>query len=247
MLIGLVMSVAAGIILGAAGVGAGGAQAVVALSYLAIFAVQIVLTVRRAHDFDTTGWLALIALVPLVGLIFLFIPGTKGENRFGKPPPPNSVGVIILACLLPLIAVVGILAAIAIPAYQDYTIRAQVSEGLVLAAPAKVAVADSFSKDGAAPEDRESAGLPADATAGGGKYAASVDVVNGTVVVTYGRLANAQIAGKSVAIQPYVMPDKTVVWRCGMAAPPAGAVAMDDGAPHGTDIPPRYLPSACRA
>ena len=104
---------------------------VVAAGYLAVFAVQIMLTIQRAHDMNTTGWLALIVFIPLAGLLFWFVPGTKGQNDYGLQPPPNTGGVIVLACVVPLMFVlVGVLAAVAIPAYQDYTIRAQVSEGL---------------------------------------------------------------------------------------------------------------------
>ena len=60
--------------------------------------------------------------------MFWFIPGTSGSNRFGAPPPPNSTGVILLALILPIIFVIGIVAAIAIPAYQDYATRARASQ-----------------------------------------------------------------------------------------------------------------------
>jgi uncharacterized membrane protein YhaH (DUF805 family) len=105
---------------------------VATVGYIALFAVSILLTIQRAHDFDSSGWMSLLIFVPLVNLIFWFIPGTRGENRFGKRPPPNTVGAIVLACLLPGIFVLGIVAAIAIPAYQDYVHRAeqaQISQG----------------------------------------------------------------------------------------------------------------------
>lgn len=83
-------------------------------------------TIQRSHDMDWSGWMSLLGLIPLVGLIWIFKGGTQGENRFGAPPPPNTTGVKILALLLPVGAVViGILAAIALPAYSDYTKRAK--------------------------------------------------------------------------------------------------------------------------
>src|SRR5687768_11741303 len=116
-----------------------------ALGYVALIVVQFLLTIQRAHDMNTTGWLSLIVFIPLAVLVFWFVPGTRGENDYGKPPPPNTAGAIVLACIVPVFMfVVGILAAIAIPAYQDYTIRAQVSEGLNLASAPKAAVADTF-------------------------------------------------------------------------------------------------------
>ena len=248
ILIMLVVGILAGVA-GAGGVGgASVAQLLIVAAYVAIMVVQVLLTIQRAHDFNSSGWMSLLMFVPLVNLIFLVIPGTPGENRFGHRPPPNTVGVIVLACLLPLVFVGGILAAIAIPAYQDYTIRAQVSEGLNLAAAAKAAVAETFLKDGTVPEDRAAAGMSPAATDSRGKYVASVEIEQGTILVTYGAEANAVLAGKVLGIQPYVTSDKAVAWRCGhgaVTAPEAVAMAID-GVPAGSDIDPRHLPSACR-
>jgi uncharacterized membrane protein YhaH (DUF805 family) len=87
--------------------------------------MSFMLTIQRCHDFNASGWLALVVLIPLVNLIFIIIPGTDGENNYGPPTPPNSVGVLIAAWLLPVIFVIGIVAAVALPAYQDYQKRAQ--------------------------------------------------------------------------------------------------------------------------
>ena len=95
------------------------------LAWIAIIVVGFMLTIQRCHDFNTTGWLSILMLIPLVNLIFWFIPGTDGENDYGGKTPPNGVGVIIAACIVPIIAIVGILAAIALPAYQQYVQRAK--------------------------------------------------------------------------------------------------------------------------
>lgn len=109
----------AGAALGEAGV------VVLALGWLALVVLGLMLlTIRRCHDFNMSGWLSLLMLVPLVNLIFLFIPGTDGPNRFGPPTPPNGGGVLILAWLIPGLFVLWIIAAIALPAYQDYAKRA---------------------------------------------------------------------------------------------------------------------------
>ena len=71
--------------------------------------------------------MSLLAFIPFVGLIWLFKSGTEGENRFGAPPPPNSLMVKILGLALP-IAYLLVVFAIAIPAYQNYVERARAQQ-----------------------------------------------------------------------------------------------------------------------
>lgn len=118
----LVFSILLGIAVVAAGPDAG--VAVTIAGYVVLVVISVMLTIQRAHDMNSSGWLALLLLVPLVNLLFWVVPGTRGENRYGKQPPPNTAGVIVLACLVPIVFVVGVVAAIAIPAYQDYAQRA---------------------------------------------------------------------------------------------------------------------------
>ena len=91
--------------------------------------VGVMLTIQRCHDFDVSGWLSLLLIVPVAPLLFWIIPGTKGANRFGDPTPPNSTGVVVLALILPILFFVGIIAAIALPAYQSYVERARMAQG----------------------------------------------------------------------------------------------------------------------
>jgi len=100
---------------------------VAGIGYLALLVVQVLLTIQRSHDMNVTGWLWLISFIPLAGLIFVLVPGTRGENNYGKQPPPNTTGAVVLACILPIVMIVGIVAAVAIPAYQDYAERAAAS------------------------------------------------------------------------------------------------------------------------
>ncbi len=82
--------------------------------------VHALLSVQRAHDFNSNGWLAILAFVPLFNFVFWIVPGTDGDNRFGLKTPPNSVASVVLAGIFPFILIVGIVAAIAIPAYHRH-------------------------------------------------------------------------------------------------------------------------------
>ena len=130
--------------------------------------------------------------------------------------------------LMIVVAIIGILAAIAIPAYQDYTIRAQVSEGINLASGAKAAIAEYFMDTGAWPTGNASAGLE---TAGNivGNYVTGVAVgAAGRVTVTYGNQANAQIQADTLFLTP-TSNAGSVQWTCS-----AGGLL------------PKHVPSACR-
>ncbi len=111
---------------GKAGDGAG--LIVLALINIPLVAIGIIITKRRFNDLDLSGWWSLLMFVPLINLIawlyLMFGSGTEGPNRFGPPPSKNSVLVMIGGLMLPIVFVVGILAAIAIPAYQQYVQRA---------------------------------------------------------------------------------------------------------------------------
>jgi len=148
--------------------------------------------------------------------------------------------------LMIVVAIIGILAAIAIPAYQDYTIRAQVSEGMTLAAAAKAAVAETFLNTGNAPANRSDAGMSANANDTQGKYVASVDVTSGTIDITYGNDANSEVAGNQVSLVAYITNDRSVTWQCGNASAPTSASAMDGTGTNNTDLDAKYLPAACR-
>ena len=82
-------------IAGIAILGQTGGSVVMIAGGIALMVIGFMLTIQRCHDFNVTGWLSLLMLVPLANLIFFFIPGTDGPNRFGGPTPPNSVGVLI--------------------------------------------------------------------------------------------------------------------------------------------------------
>ena len=114
--------------------------------------------------------------------------------------------------LMITVAIVGILAAVALPAYQDYTIRAQASEGLLLAEGAKTAVAETFSNTGLL------AGITS-ATAGfsgaTGKYVTTTIVAAGGVITaTFGGASNAKLAGSAVTLTPTESGTGNLTWAC---------------------------------
>lgn len=102
------------------------------IAYGLSFAVTVILARRRLHDMGKSAWLGILLFVPIVNigmaLWLLFGPGDTGANEHGPAPGPNTKGVIILAWILPVIFVLGILAAVAIPAYSDYTAKARAAQ-----------------------------------------------------------------------------------------------------------------------
>lgn len=150
--------------------------------------------------------------------------------------------------LMIVVAIIGILAAVAIPAYQDYTIRAQASEGLSLMAAAKTAVTETYLNDGAWPADRTAAGMSANAVDTNGQYVTQVDVAGGEVIATYGNNANATITGNTLVLTPYETADGSIAWQCSSTvngpAPAAGAVAA--AGPTAGTLPSQYAPAQCR-
>ncbi len=159
--------------------------------------------------------------------------------------------------LMIVVAIIGILAAIAIPAYQDYTIRAQVSEGLTLASDVKAGVAEYLAQTGTWPATLVEAGLGSAAVLGdkAGRYVESIDVSNGTIIIVYGKDANSKVQDGILSIQPWVNENGDVVWQCGKANAPANAYATPDGVTAAetasdtgtTDLSDKHMPASCRS
>jgi type IV pilus assembly protein PilA len=120
--------------------------------------------------------------------------------------------------LMIVVAIIAILAAIALPAYQDYVIRTQVSEGSVLADGAKTAVAEYYSNRGTAPTDNASAGL-ASATSITGKFVSQLSVATGVITTTFSnsapQRANIAITGSTLTFSPiFGATAGSTVWTC---------------------------------
>ena len=164
---------------------------------------------------------------------------------------PRQTGFTLLELMI-VVAILGLLAAIGIAAYQTFTVRSQVLEGINLAANAKTPVVDAFLNLGQAPINRAQAGLSPNATDTVGNYVASVDIVNGRVDITYGNRAHGEIFGRTLSLTPYESADLSVVWRCGNALQLAGLSTMGTAgggvaaAYQAATMDNRYLPSSCR-
>jgi type IV pilus assembly protein PilA len=155
--------------------------------------------------------------------------------------------------LMIVIAIIGILAAIALPAYQNYVIRSQVTEGLSLATGVKTAIADYYSQNGNWP----ATGITTASSAGGlgfvaapaGKYGTVSLGTTGVISVTYGGAngpqANANLSGLILGIRPGLSTNQDLIWVCGNAAVPATATTAP-GANTTTITNAQWLPASCR-
>ncbi|HGG9806040.1 TPA: pilin [Neisseria meningitidis] len=148
--------------------------------------------------------------------------------------------------LMIVIAIVGILAAVALPAYQDYTARAQVSEAILLAEGQKSAVTEYYLNHGIWPANNSSAGVATSADIKG-KYVKSVEVKNGVVTAQMASSnVNNEIKGKKLSLWAKRQ-DGSVKWFCGL--PVTRNAAKDDtvtATKTADNINTKHLPSTCR-
>ena len=159
--------------------------------------------------------------------------------------------------LMIVVAIIGILAAIAIPAYQNYTIRAQVTEGLNLADGWKTSLSEFYAQNGAFPTAVTTVPANANQTTmfqqgtTTGKYVKSVGHSKGAIQIQYGAtggfVANKKLDLLNLYVIPLLSTNNDIVWICGTAATPTGASldASTTAAATDTTVPIQYLPAAC--
>jgi len=143
--------------------------------------------------------------------------------------------------LMIVVMIIGMLSALAVPAYQNYSIRAQVSEGLSLADGWKPAIAEYYANSGSWPSQTDLT----DSSPSAGKYVSNVTVTSGVIQITYGGpSANQSINGGVLTLIPYTTPNDDILWQCGLAAAPGGTIATG-AATGGTTLRAQVLPAAC--
>ncbi|MCG3358570.1 pilin [Neisseria meningitidis] len=150
--------------------------------------------------------------------------------------------------LMIVIAIVGILAAVALPAYQDYTARAQVSEAILLAEGQKSAVTEYYLNHGEWPGDNSSAGVASSPSDIKGKYVKEVTVANGVITATMlSSGVNKEIQGKKLSLWAKRQ-DGSVKWFCGQPVTRNDTTTNNDEVTAASDkqIDTKHLPSTCR-
>jgi type IV pilus assembly protein PilA len=161
------------------------------------------------------------------GILARTSPGEEQRLEIARAGSTSIVGVFVSTLCL-LVPVIGILAAIAIPAQKDFTVRSQVANGMQLAGGAKVAVAEFVIENGQLPADNASADI-SPASEFSDNYVVSVQVDGGDIIVTYGNKASKAILGKTLLLSPEISSQQEVSWAC-----------------SSPDIRDRHLPALCR-
>ena len=127
--------------------------------------------------------------------------------------------------LMIVVAIIGILAAVAIPAYQDYTVRAKVTEALSLASAAKTAISEYYATNGTLPDSNAGAGIASSTSITGNNVSSVAVTTDGSIQVT---MSGNPIAGNTMVLSPTTN-GGAIKWDC-----------------SGGTLPSKYRPSSCR-
>jgi uncharacterized RDD family membrane protein YckC/Tfp pilus assembly major pilin PilA len=179
----------------------------------------------------------------------LVVQRSLTPEQIASADPAPRVGGLVIVCLVVAGVCfnpfsIGILAAIAIPAYQNYTVRYQIADGLNVAQTYKNAVTHALAS-GQEAETLTSASLHLPVQVSG-RYVDTVRVQSGVVSIAFGRFAGMGINGKSLLLIPGKDRAGNIIWTCGLAVPPAGAHMVLEDMQSETTVPRQYLPSMCR-
>jgi len=156
----------------------------------------------------------------------------------------NQKGFTLIELLI-VIAIIAILSTMALPSYQDRTIRAQVAQAITTAEVAKRDVEDYYRAKGALPKSNDQVGLPKPDKFVG-NYIESLTVNNGAIEIVLGNRVNKNVAGKTLVLRPAVVSDSAkvpIAWVCGTASVPKG---MTVAAKNTSTLMARHMPVECR-
>lgn len=148
--------------------------------------------------------------------------------------------------LMVVVAIIGILASVSMPAYQTYTTRAQVVESFSITDEMKSEIRDYYKHHGVFPKDNHQAGIPAPKYLIG-NFISGVELIDGAMHVTFGNKAHKALQGKMLTIRPQVVvgsPTSPISWLCGNSEPPEGMQAIGE---NKTTIDKTVTPHTCRS
>lgn len=201
----------------------------IGIAYVGSIVAVFVLAIRRLNDLNQNGWLSLLMIIPLINILFglylVFGPGTNGPNNYGPAPTKNSALVVIGGLAMPFIAILGILAAIALPAYQDYTLRAQTSVGTSEVLPIQTKVEEYYVANGEYPAQNQDINHSWRSTS---PYIAAIDVSTGGIITVEYESSDMQIDGKTMVFTPFIDSNQ-FYWDC-----------------TGGDLDSKFRPISCR-
>ncbi|MBK8182626.1 MAG: pilin [Candidatus Competibacteraceae bacterium] len=193
-------------------------------------------------DMPTAGTLKL----PIEGAIGLAVDATPDRLGFSINYEQSPVEMLLAADgnAMTGVMVAGILAAIAIPAYEDFTVRSQVASVLAETDSLKAAVATYYATKKQLPKSDSDLELRFEG--GSAKYLEGYGIDGGVIVLAFGDQADAAIKEHTLLLTPYLDANGRLTWVCGYAGPPAGAKPLVGAVEYANDIPPKYLPAGCR-
>jgi uncharacterized RDD family membrane protein YckC len=172
--------------------------------------------------------------------------GHTSEEIATAPAASGGAGVVVLVIVVVFVGIffIGILAAIAIPAYQDYTIRAQISQGMAAAMPIEEQVAQAIGNGvDLRSATTQSLGIN---SAASGRYVQGVGLDFGAIVITFGGAANPLIQGHKLVLHPVKISADSIAWACGYREIEGTRLDAANLETASTDIPEKFLPQFCR-